>query len=96
MDKANSLFAGGCTCGGIDIGVGQMHEPRCGLPTPDIIADALLEFRKEALEEIVEDIDRFACICWCLGNIDDTRPHDPTVAFCPLNIAQAIRKAKEE
>lgn len=21
-----------CTCGGIDIGVGEMHEPTCGLP----------------------------------------------------------------
>jgi len=31
-----------CNCGAVDIGVGIMHEPQCGEPTAEDIADAVL------------------------------------------------------
>ena len=57
-DVAEQLFKQGCTCGGIDIGVGQMHDPYCGFPTPDSIASAIREQVKEALEEAMRRICR--------------------------------------
>src|SRR6185436_19098232 len=52
-EKAHALFNRGCTCGGIDIGVGEMHEPGCGLPTPDEVAAALAEAEERGSANIV-------------------------------------------
>lgn len=44
IERAKALFdrcRKSCTCGGVDIGVGVMHEPTCGLPTPDDVASAI-------------------------------------------------------
>ena len=100
-ERANKLFNRSCTCGGIDIGVGQTHEPQCGLPTPDVIAAALLEIRKEALEEAA----RVACKYCADGEpLDKTREfHRVTCKDCRKNPhtdnelckAQAIRRLGE-
>ena len=29
-----------CTCGGVDVGVGDMHEPTCGLPNIEELKQA--------------------------------------------------------
>ena len=48
-ERAVELFQR-CTCSGIDIGVGVMHEPTCGLPTMEDVAHAIREAEQEAFE----------------------------------------------
>ena len=53
MDAAEALWSSaafkvrGCTCGGVDIGVGTMHEPACGDPRPEDVAVIVAKAREE-------------------------------------------------
>jgi hypothetical protein len=49
--EVRELFNRGCTCGGIDIGVGQIHEPQCGFPTPDDIAALAKRMYEQGFED---------------------------------------------
>lgn len=40
-----------CSCGAIDIGVGIQHEPSCGSPTPEDIAEAILAAYRQGLQD---------------------------------------------
>jgi len=70
-----------CTCGGVDIGVGIMHEPSCGLPTPEDVADAIQGAILDVIADIIQEIKAEARDCGCstqiLKRILDTRKrHD--------------------
>ena len=70
MDAAEALWGRktrrkrGCTCCGVDIGVGTMHEPGCGDPRPEDVAVLLAAARTEgarlALERAAEVCDKAA------------------------------------
>jgi len=50
LERAKVLY-GGCTGGAcVDIGVGVQHEPGCGTPIPEDVADAILKAYKEGEE----------------------------------------------
>lgn len=54
LERAKQMFAEcrrHCTCGGTDIGVGTMHEPGCGSPTPDDVARTIEAAILEVLDE---------------------------------------------
>ena len=67
-EEARKFFATnrGCTCGAVDIGVGDMHEPYCGQPGPDDLADLLRAFASRERAEERERCKRDVC-CACAG-----------------------------
>ena len=94
---ARALFNKGCNCGSVDNGVGIQHEPTCGWPTEFDIADALLEFRKEGLEEAAEICDERAKYLNHAGmSIPNRSEEDKLLQYERLleasHLAQAIRR----
>lgn len=41
----------GCTCASVDIGPEVLHEPHCGMPSPDDLAEAFARRDAEHLQE---------------------------------------------
>ena len=64
-ERAKSLFGeNGCTCGGIDIGVGVQHYPTCGMPTMEDIADSIHAAISEEREACAAIVGATCGICF--------------------------------
>jgi hypothetical protein len=70
-----------CNCGAVDIGVGILHEPRCGEPSSEDMTDAILALLQPAWEDqkTIIGLQRAAIDVW-----KKAHPHEQSPGACAI------------